>query len=466
MKRRLTWYALAVTAAAAIFSLPTSQFGHANESGGLRPEPSKRARNDSLVVHEWGTFTSLQDEQGNAIGGINVDDEPVPEFVHRIASFLLQRPEISVPALFKGAPRCHPDVTMRLETPVVYFYPRRGETLPLKLDVEVSFRSGWLSEYYPDANVEAPGVEGHTSFGPITTDTTGRLRWNNLHVGTDLAGRETSSRVWLAPRAVQAANVTSAAGESERFLFYRGVGRVDSPLSVSRAESGKTLVFTSNFSTTAAAQPSKLSVPSLWLVDIRADNVCAFREIEGFEVPADGQPHSVGTTAATFDEAEFNQRNLDMLRARIRSALIADGLFDDEADALLSTWELSYFQTPGLRLFYLLPRAWTDRVLPLSLSIEAHVVRTMVGRIEIVTPEQRQLLTEIAAGQSSNAEWLFDASQNGLLTESAAPGDYRAYQALGRFRNALILDELKRNPTPTLKAFVDGYGLHSYPVAD
>jgi hypothetical protein len=40
------------------------------------------------------TFTSFQDTQGLTISGINVDDEPDA-----------------------GAPRCHPDVTLRLETP-------------------------------------------------------------------------------------------------------------------------------------------------------------------------------------------------------------------------------------------------------------------------------------------------------------------------------------------------------------
>jgi hypothetical protein len=34
-----------------------------------------------LVVHEWGTFTSLQDERGDALAGINIDDEPLPDFV-------------------------------------------------------------------------------------------------------------------------------------------------------------------------------------------------------------------------------------------------------------------------------------------------------------------------------------------------------------------------------------------------
>jgi hypothetical protein len=38
---------------------------------------SGRKKQAPLVVHEWVTFTSLQDEQGNAIGGINTDDEPV-----------------------------------------------------------------------------------------------------------------------------------------------------------------------------------------------------------------------------------------------------------------------------------------------------------------------------------------------------------------------------------------------------
>src|SRR5437868_5970546 len=84
------------------------------------PSAAKNPHNNSnrLVIHEWGTFTSLQNEKAEAIGGINSDDEPVPEFVHRIAQFLLLGPRANVPALYQGAPHCHPDVTMRLETPV------------------------------------------------------------------------------------------------------------------------------------------------------------------------------------------------------------------------------------------------------------------------------------------------------------------------------------------------------------
>ena len=68
-----------------------------------------------MVVHEWGTFTSFQDEQGQTIPGINVDDEPVPLFVHRLGDVPIFT-HAALPAKWsQGAPRCHPDVTLRLE---------------------------------------------------------------------------------------------------------------------------------------------------------------------------------------------------------------------------------------------------------------------------------------------------------------------------------------------------------------
>src|SRR6188474_1831243 len=84
------------------------------------------AAEDAVVVHEWGTFTSLQDEEGRDLSGINTDDEPVPEFVHNLNRMLLSKPLLSSQHWLyrqKGAPRVHPQVTMRLETPVIYFYP-------------------------------------------------------------------------------------------------------------------------------------------------------------------------------------------------------------------------------------------------------------------------------------------------------------------------------------------------------
>ncbi len=47
------------------------------------------AEDKKWAIHEWGTFTSLQNESGDALGGINSDDEPVPQFVHRLSFELL-----------------------------------------------------------------------------------------------------------------------------------------------------------------------------------------------------------------------------------------------------------------------------------------------------------------------------------------------------------------------------------------
>src|SRR5258708_4232454 len=104
---------------------------------------------EPLIVHEWGTFTSLQDEAGIAVGGINTDDEPVPDFVHNIAGMLLISPTEAPPIFFQGAPHCHPDVTMRLETPVLYFHADRS--FHGTVGVRVEFRGGWLTQFFPVA---------------------------------------------------------------------------------------------------------------------------------------------------------------------------------------------------------------------------------------------------------------------------------------------------------------------------
>jgi len=219
----------------------------------------------------------LQDEDGNAIGGINGDDEPVPEFVHRISRFLILSPRATAPILYQGAPACHPDVTMRLETPVVYFHPKGNARLPLTLDLEFGFRGGWLSEYYPDAKVDAPGVKGQRQFGRIVPETVGRLRWERLQIGNNAVGPQTNSEVWLAPREVRAADVTTKGGESERFLFYRGVGHVDSPVRVAQDSANGTLKYFAQFPAGSSPNDAKCVVRRLWLVEVRDENSCCSR---------------------------------------------------------------------------------------------------------------------------------------------------------------------------------------------
>ena len=84
---------------------------------------------------------------------------------------------------------------------------------------------------------------------------------------------------------------------------------------------------------------------------------------------------------------------LPELRQEMKTMLIADGLYEKEADAMLNTWRDSWFEE-GLRVFYLMPRKTTDAILPIVIEPEpAGIVRVLVGRTEIITPEMEQSVT-------------------------------------------------------------------------
>jgi hypothetical protein len=441
--------------------------------------PAAAIAADRLTVHEWGTFTCLQDETGRAIPGVNVDDEALPRFVHRLSDFLIFPPTELPLIYYKGIPMLHPQVTMRLETPVIYFYPPAAQKKPLEVDVQVQFRGGWLSEYYPDAEVSAPGMRrDDVSVGGITPQTVGSLDWRRLQVGVEAAGPETDYRVWLAPREVKSAAVKTPEGEAESYLFYRGVGNVEAPLRVYRDAAEGKLVVTERFGPQIAGSGSDAAAATtLWLVDVRKDGAVAFREIPKV-VLSGKEDRTIATFAGEFRANEYSKENLVELRGSMKSALIADGLFPPEAEAMLNTWELGYFKSPGVRLFFLLPHAWTDAVLPLDVSVDADVVRTMVGRIELVTPEHRRLLKRLSetppslewtqnlheriAGAAATYQQLWEGRVRFAELGLESSPDYRDYLALGRFRNALVLDAMTQNRDEGLYEFASAYRLQYY----
>ncbi len=402
-----------------------------------------------LVVHEWGTFTSLQDEAGRTLGGINTDDEPVPRFCHELNWLPVVRPSDVPPVLYQGVVSCHPDVTMRLETPVLYFHLPAGMATPVTASVHVAFRGGWLTQFFPSA--EAGGFSRPES---LASDSVGTLAWNDLQIGVEGRAPGTTDRVWTAPRAVQAAPLIASNRESEKFLFYRGVGHLLCPLQVRRS-ADSTVLEGHNQVGKGMSDCLPLAIQHLWLASFRADGACAFRPLPPVTLnqPAtDQQQPALFTVPAQFAPGEYSAANLDRLRGDMRLALKADGLFSDEADALLNTWELSYFKSAGLRLFFLVPQAWTDRVLPLRISIPCEIKRVMVGRLELVTPEQRALLRQLARAPVPTKPWaLYEVKDNRAVMQGEMP---RAYRDLGRFRNALLLDEYQARPTPSLEGFI------------
>lgn len=425
---------------------------------------SAQGKAEPLVVHEWGTFTSFQDNSGSAIRGINVDDEPVPEFVHRLQGLPTWTLKTLPATWSQGAPRCNADVTLRLETPVVYFYPPRNAGSAQAIDFHASFRGGWLTEYFPAALADNPGFPDQ-----LAATTHGRLEWKRLQVNAKAPASppQTSEHVWLAPRKVSSATLTTADGaESEKYLFYRGVGNIDAPLVVTQHENRLSVTLRAGDSDGAL----KL-MPASWLVHVLPDGRVWYSAFGGKGTAA-------GSVAIPFPtrDREASHTGLDSLRTELRDALIAQGLFPDEARAMLETWELSYFKSEGLRLFFLLPRRWTDHYLPISVSTRADITRVMMGRIELVSPHQQQKLARLyelpaselvqepvfvdvfregsklpekerAALEQKFGSMLRDWHRHGHAAFYKAlgrkvPEGLDLYESLGRFRDALLAHQL------------------------
>ena len=401
------------------------------------------ASSRDFIVHEWGTFTSLQDpdDNGRTIGGINSDDEPVPQFVHNLAwDLILGDAETqSRNTLYQGWPHAHRDVTMRLETPVLYVYA--GDSCDAKLDVNVEFRGGWLTQFFPDAEFVGPD----RSNIKIDANTRGRLAWKNISLRHDHPpGPETNEHVWTTPRNVDATTLSTAKGETEKYLFYRGVGHVEAPMRIIRAGEGLQSIFIQH-SRPAEPLGEPMKFPGVWLADFRDDGTAAFRKFDDIVLsPGKTKPRAY---PASFEANEYAADNIARLRASMKEALIADGLFADEAEAMLETWKLSYFKSWGTRVFFIVPHEWTDAVLPLTIApAPTETRRVMVGRIDLVTPRHRELLAKIAAAKDVKKE---DAEL------------WKAYEQLGRFRNALVLDERKRKFSTALHQFISAHGLEA-----
>jgi len=262
----------------------------------------------------------------------------------------------------------------------------------------------------------------------------------------------------------------------EHFLFYRGVGHLDSPVLVIR--NGSSLVTKTNHSN---------GFRQGWLVDVRPDGATAFRpvgplDMQGLWVNSANSPHVIELDLALFEQSaafgdsNFSATNLAKLKDSMQTALVKAGLYPDEASAMLRTWELSYFKSPGLRFFYIVPRAWVDKTLPLTITgAPVEVTRVMVGRIELISDEQKKALTRLKQEGPPNLTSLkqaaFEALQDGKYStkeqaeyESGArpltdlgitlSPSVRDYLSLGRFRDALIVHEQQERPSDSLARFI------------
>jgi hypothetical protein len=346
-----------------------------------------------FVVHEWGTITTVHDAQGAPATGLNRIEaaDELPEFVHRYEPESTRHDPTRALRKSSLVPG-RPDVTMRLETPVIYFHPPADAAFKDPIDVFVRFRGGVINEFYPDAEASVlvdvervvdkldSGILTHWDGNVLNNYVVGELRWKGLRLHDTVVAPLTKNPAWLAPREVQSASVFSAeAGEGEQYLFYRGVAHLPALLQT-RTGAGQVTILAPK--TLNWFEFGSVKLPDVWLADVRADGTLAFREHGAVTLEKDRAGAELGRIRR-FSGSNYSAAAVTELRATLKRALIRQGLYADEAESMLETWKASYFQKPGLRVFYIVPREWVEYFLPLKLSVPARIERVIVGRIDL-----------------------------------------------------------------------------------
>src|SRR5688572_15684646 len=170
-----------------------------------------------LIVHEWGTFTTVAGLDGKAaqwlpLGG----SSDLPCFVNVYKNLSLKSlPRAAGQPLDYAKARTQLLGSVRMETPVLYFYSPRSETV----NVRVAFPRGFITEWYPLATVNQT-VVGTESLRKANTSAT--ISWKNVEVlppGSKAEVIEGSSPShYYAARATDA-NPIRVGASHEKFLF-------------------------------------------------------------------------------------------------------------------------------------------------------------------------------------------------------------------------------------------------------
>jgi hypothetical protein len=350
---------IAGTALAAVLFVGVSK---APAEPGPKSNPAPATAPDRLVVHEWGTFTSFSGSDGVPVG-FYPNNSDLPSFVYH------QGNELS------KAGRLAKDGTVSMETPVLYFYTDKSQ----QASVRVDFPKGWITEWYPYA-AGAPVEDDRRSDKPGQS-----IRWNvKLLAGASPSfPREKADNHYYPARETDAVPVETEFTDTEdrrdwalrggsviqreKFLFYRGVGRFAPPVLVRPEVGGQirvknTLRQPLNGLVLVSVHSGKIGFKSLGEVDAGAEMVASLNDID----------------TKSGDLAEVMVKNLT-----------GAGLYEKEARAMVKTWDSAWFHEEGNRLLYLVPRARTDELLPLTVDPKpTELVRVLVGRHDFLTPEQ------------------------------------------------------------------------------
>jgi hypothetical protein len=156
----------------------------------------------------------------------------------------------------------------------------------------------------------------------------------------------------------------------ENFLFYRGLGNFHMKVTATPRENDQLTLHNS----------SGGPISTAFLIRSAGGGRMRFAIHRNLD---DGRQESMTLPS--------KESSVSKLSEAVVKALVAEGLYEKDARAMVKTWADNWFgeEGTGTRVLYLLSRKATDELLPLTITpTPDQTVRVMVGRIDVLTREQ------------------------------------------------------------------------------
>jgi hypothetical protein len=351
-----------------------------------------------LTVHEWGTFTSVAGLDGQSIDWRPLDGpSDLPCFVTKL------NPNSIKSIVLTGEYAGGIPAKVRMETPVLYFYT----PVDTSVRVHVRFPKGLITEWYPRAAVPPVTI-------PLNLDqASGSIDWNEVRVtpnAPESFPREAATSHYYAARDTDAAPVR-VGRETEKFLFYRGIGSFAVPIRARGQIDGT--------------------------VSVDAEAGSGIGEVIVFANDGRRLGYQITTAVGGHTAVERSARDtsLPALKQELAGRLVSHGLYPREAEAMIATWGDSWFEE-GTRVFYVLPQSSVDAILPLDIApVPAQVARVFVGRVEVIMPEMQESVARAIDRNDLDAlsrygRWLEPIAKSLLSRESTVADRTRIQDVL------------------------------------
>jgi hypothetical protein len=366
----------------------------------------------SFDAHEWGTFTSVVGSDGKLIEGLHHEEEVLPIFVYDLSKVEDIVGSTNTSASLVGVPPRPPmtrgffpesmnqmpiptfteRITQKMETPVIYFYTKKE----IDVNVRVDFPNGVISQWYPKISKVNPSVEAKNGYATwdvkVLKDKKGLLPLTS------------GNSIWNPSREVES-NLVKVNEEQEKLIFYRGLGDFETKLEIKEIDGRLSLTNNSN-----------QDIHGITILNHRSENNNLLGHIEILKANSTTKFLTHGKTMVMKNIGNYDEY-LKAAKSVLVKDLILSGLFEDESKAMVNTWEGGYFQTKGLRVLYVLPREWTEEILPLKFNpAPENLVRTLVGRVEVLTKaDELKILEFVKTDIKENKVSIFDV--NGRLMD-------------------------------------------------